>query len=256
MNLAEKIKAARLEAGLSQRQLCEGLITRNMLSQIENGSARPSMSTLGHLAQRLGKSISYFLDEQAVVSPNLETITQARKAYERKDYAQILLILEAFQEPDSAFGEEKHLLEYLSQLRLARQALSEGKQLYAVKLLHRAGENRGIYITEELERSRQLLLGMAGETAALHEDDALLLLARQAEQTNRTLEILQAVENKDTPQWNLLRAEALFSLRQYEQAAEHYEKAEQTKTVFSQLEACYRELGDYKRAYEYACKQK
>ena len=80
MTLGEKIRAARLEAGLSQRQLCDGSITRNMLSQIENGAARPSMATLQLLSQRLGKTVSYFLDEQAVVSPNLSCMAAARQA--------------------------------------------------------------------------------------------------------------------------------------------------------------------------------
>ena len=256
MNLAEKLKAARLEAGLSQRQLCGDVITRNMLSQIENGSAKPSMTTLRYLAQRLGKSVSYFLEEQAVVSPNLEIITQARSAYGQQDYERALLLLEDFKEPDEAFGEEEKLLRYLAQLGMAQQALLEEKQPYAKKLLRQAGELRGIYITEELERSRQLLLGMAGEPAKLDEEDALLILARQAENTDRCLEILQAVENKNTPQWSFLRAEALFSVGQYEAAAVCYEKAGQTQEIYARLEACYRELGDYKRAYEYACKQK
>ena len=81
MDLAAKLKAARLEAGLSQRQLCGDVITRNMLSQIENGSARPSMATLQTLAQRLEKLVSYFPEEQAVVSPNLQIMTQARCAW-------------------------------------------------------------------------------------------------------------------------------------------------------------------------------
>ena len=51
MHLGEKIRQARLEAGLSQRQLCGETITRNMLSQIENGSANPSMATLRFLAE-------------------------------------------------------------------------------------------------------------------------------------------------------------------------------------------------------------
>ena len=34
MDLGQKLKAARLELNLSQRQLCEGIVTRNMLSQI------------------------------------------------------------------------------------------------------------------------------------------------------------------------------------------------------------------------------
>ena len=256
MNLAEKLKAARLEAGLSQRQLCGDTITRNMLSQIENGSARPSMATLQYLAQRLGKTVSYFLEEQAVVSPNLEIIIRARNAYAQQDYGQVLAALEEFKEPDGTFGEEKNLLLYLTHLEVARQALSEERQPYAKKLLQQAGEIQGIYITQALERSRQLLLGMAGEMAELDEEDALLILAKQAENPERTLEILQAVENKDAPQWNFLRAEALFSLRQYGEAATCFENAEQTQQVYARLEACYRELGDYKKAYEYACKQK
>lgn len=43
MELGEKLRLARLEAGLSQRALCGDEITRNMLSRIENGAARPSM---------------------------------------------------------------------------------------------------------------------------------------------------------------------------------------------------------------------
>ena len=63
MELGQRLRQARLEAGLSQRQLCGEVITRNMLSQIENGSARPSMETLRYLASRLGKPISFFLEE-------------------------------------------------------------------------------------------------------------------------------------------------------------------------------------------------
>ena len=45
MELGEKLRLTRLEAGLSQRALCGDEITRNMLSRIENGAARPSMKT-------------------------------------------------------------------------------------------------------------------------------------------------------------------------------------------------------------------
>ena len=82
MELGEKIKQARLEAGFSQRQLCGEEITRNMLSLIEHGSARPSMDTLRYLAGRLGKPVSFFLEEEAVISPNQDSMLQARAAYE------------------------------------------------------------------------------------------------------------------------------------------------------------------------------
>ena len=45
--------------------------------------------------------------------------------------------------------------------------------------------------------------------------------------------------------------------KNWEKAAQHLELVE---TVYSEaiplLEACFRELGDYRRAYEYACKQR
>ena len=61
MEMGELLRQARLEAGLTQRELCGERITRNMLSQIENGAARPSMATLQYLADALGKPVSYFL---------------------------------------------------------------------------------------------------------------------------------------------------------------------------------------------------
>ena len=79
MELGEKLKQARLEAGLSQRQLCGEEITRNMLSLIENGSAKPSMKTLQYLAARLGKPVSYLLEETAVLSPNQEIMASVRQ---------------------------------------------------------------------------------------------------------------------------------------------------------------------------------
>ena len=86
MTLGEKIKQARLEVGLSQRQLCGERITRNMLSQIENGSARPSMDTLIYLAQQLGRPVSWFLEEAATPSPNAQTLEKTLRAYRQGDY--------------------------------------------------------------------------------------------------------------------------------------------------------------------------
>ena len=68
MTLGEKLKQARLEAGLSQRQLCGEEVTRNMLSQIENGVAMPSMGTLSYFARQLGKPVSFFLEEAISLS--------------------------------------------------------------------------------------------------------------------------------------------------------------------------------------------
>ena len=80
MTIGEKLRQARLEMGLSQRQLCGEVVTRNMLSLIENGSAKPSMKTLQYLASQLGKSVSYFLEEQVQLSENQPAMEQAEEA--------------------------------------------------------------------------------------------------------------------------------------------------------------------------------
>ena len=125
MELGEKLRQARLEAGLTQRQLCGDQITRNMLSLIENGSAKPSMETLRYLASRLGKSVSFFLDETAVVSVNQETMESARRLYDAGDYAAAALVLEGYRELDGVYDREKQLLWALTHLNLAEQAIRQ-----------------------------------------------------------------------------------------------------------------------------------
>ena len=94
MTLGEKLKEARLAAGMSQRQLCGDRMTRNMLSQLENGSARPSMATLEYLAQQLGKPISWFLEESALQMPGLDALTEARADLARGDFPAVKKALE------------------------------------------------------------------------------------------------------------------------------------------------------------------
>ena len=82
MELAQKLKQARLDAGLSQKALCGDRITRNMLSLIESGKARPSMDTLAFFAKTLGKPMGYFLEEQAVeqLKDNAQVISRFAQA--------------------------------------------------------------------------------------------------------------------------------------------------------------------------------
>ena len=108
MELGEKLRQARLDARLTQRQLCGDRITRNMLSQIENGLARPSMETLRYLAGQLKKPVSYFLEETAVVSANQEVMARARSCFDLADYAGAAAALEDYQEPDPVYDREKH----------------------------------------------------------------------------------------------------------------------------------------------------
>ena len=48
---------------MTQKELAGDGITRNMLSQIENGSSMPSLSTLVYLADRLGAPVGYLVSD-------------------------------------------------------------------------------------------------------------------------------------------------------------------------------------------------
>lgn len=222
MELGEKIRSARLEAGLSQRQLCGEEITRNMLSLIEHGTARPSMKTLTLLAQRLGKPVSWFLEEDA---PDFSSLTASADA-----------------------------------LHQAEKALTEGKDLYAAQLLE--------HVTAPLLLREKLLLGAKLPGADLKDiceklpslDEELLLRAAAAlddRNPGRCEALLMAAEDHTSPRWNFLNGRLCMARSQWDAAAKHLILCEtEYPEATALLEICFRELGDYKRAYEYACKQK
>lgn len=266
MELGQRLKQARLEMGLSQRQLCEGLVTRNMLSQIENGSARPSMEVLRSFAVRLGKTVSYFLEEDVVVSANQTVMEDARKAFCRGAFDEVCEMLKDYREPDGIFDGERWLLEVQSCLRLARKALEEDRRPLAAQLLRRCAEagQKTPYYGPELERERCLLLAQL-QIRALEElpgmDEELYLRGKAAlekGETARAAQILDAAEDQTDPAWCLLRGKAAHIQGDHKAAAAYLHRAE---AVFpgeaaALLEVCYRELEDYKMAYFYACKQK
>lgn len=261
MELGVRLRQARLEAGLSQRQLCGEEITRNMLSQIENGSARPSMDTLRYLAARLGKPVSFFLEEQAVVSPNQAVMEQARNATGQA----VLDILGQYQEPDGLFDRERWLLEALTCLELARQALDAGKKEYAGVLLERA-EKAGKctpYYTPETDRRRKLLSYEAGFLPAkeVKADQWELFMTAKAflaqNIPEKCISIMQLLDGLKE-EHHFLLAQAYLNISQYEKAIGHFLQAGayDSRSTYAGLEKCYSALEDYKQAYFYACKQR
>ncbi len=222
MELGEKIRRARLEAGLSQRQLCGEEITRNMLSLIENGAAKPSMKTLAYLAEQLDKPLSFFLDEAA--------------------------------------PENDRILESARRLQQAEEALTAGKDIYAAQLLEKVTWSR-------LLRERLLLeaklpgaepVFLANKLPSL--DEELLLRAEAAldcGRNDRCENLLMAAEDQSLPRWQLLMGRLHMVREDWAKAAAYLEPAEPAyPDAAGLLEVCFRELGDYTRAYEYACRQK
>lgn len=70
--IGERLKAARLRAGLTQERLASGRYTKAYVSALENGLAKPSMAALTFFADRLGLPPSHFLTEGLPVWSRLE----------------------------------------------------------------------------------------------------------------------------------------------------------------------------------------
>ena len=234
-----------------------------MLSLIEHGSAKPSMETLKLLAARLGKPVSYFLDEEAITSPNQSVMESASRLYDRKEWEEAALVLEGYRAPDEVYDRQKDLLSVLIHLELAEAAIREERYPYALELLGKA-DRKTAWCSEELKRRRLLLLGrVPGQqvSAMLPSlDEELILRAKEAfaaGKLERAMHLLESAEEKNS-RWNFLRAQIWLKTGNFREAATCLHKAETDfpKETAPLLERCYRELEDFKRAYEYACKQK
>lgn len=258
MELGERIKQARLDAGLSQRALCGDRITRNMLSQIEHGTASPSMQTLRYLAERLEKPVSFFLEESAV-TPNQILMAKARQAYSRGNVREALLALEDYGAPDGALDWEFGLLGFLCCLEQAEKDLAQGRGPVAEKLLSQTFLYDSPYITPELRQRRDRLsfrLGKKNMPQSFPPLDEELLRRAEAAlaqgKPERARSLLEATECRDGAYY-YFSGKIFFLQKNYSAARDAFLEAQaRGENCDGFLELCFRELGDYKNAYAYA----
>ena len=122
-HIGEKIREMRLRAGLTQAELAEDFITRNMLSCIENGTALPSLPTLLHIAGKLGVSPAFFLsgDDEAGQYQRLAAMPSLRASFRSGQYEETLRMCRELAADDAEITE----MIFACLLMLADRARSE-----------------------------------------------------------------------------------------------------------------------------------
>lgn len=264
MSLGKRIKEARVAARLTQGQLCGEVITRNMLSLIENDKARPSTETLQHFAAALSKPMSYFLEEDSVYSPNQAAMITAEAAYADRDYEAVLAAVDYYEGPDPVFDNLRYLLEVLACEKLAEEAIADGKTIYALNLLEQAEKaaQKTPYAPDPDRRTilRYRADPKSAETALISTTDVLLIRAENAIlRRNYPLaaKILDAAEDRPH-RWYLLRGTAAFHMKEGKLAVTCLENAEEhfPREVPLLLEQAYLLQKDYTKAYEISTKYK
>ena len=239
MTMGQRILAARLAAGLSQRELAGEEITRNMLSSLEHDTANPSVATLRYLSARLGRPMGYFLGEDGP--------SEAITAFEKGDYRRCR---------ENLTGGEKRWLEPIARLREAEQAIDAGRIPYARELLAGLEGTDSPLFGPELHRKAAILRNRCGDFSPIPGDDALLCQADEALAAGRwpdAARYLSACDDRG-PGWEYRMGECRFHAGDYAAAKDHYHRCEEKYDVRTRLEICYRELEDYKMAYFYAKK--
>ena len=282
MTLGEKLRRTRLDRGLTQAQVVGGKITRNMLSQIENDLAKPSVRTLEYLASALGVELGWLMSDDDGESTH-ERMRSARACYRVGDFEGCLRTLEPAEADDEA-----QLLIALCTSHLAQKALDEERFSDAEKLVRRAEDacDACLYPLEEVRlKTACILLRCGGYQKASCDDKAerLRKMRRQfgsdavyhltmvrhhllQENVHAAEQAIYAVV--DLPEgyraeYLILRGRIAAAKQQYENAVLYLTQAEQMRDLprvlrrelYAAMELCCRQMEDFKSAYEYAAKQ-
>ncbi len=150
MTIGEKIKKLRTDKLMSQSELAGGEITRNMLSQIEHGSAMPSLSTVNYIASRLNVSPGFLLaneDDERIYLKNA-AIDDIKKAYIAKNFELCYDMCKRFDAED----DEITLILAECSLRVGIEAFCRGELHNAAELFDESLEYcaKSIYNTDAI----------------------------------------------------------------------------------------------------------
>ena len=171
VELGKRIKEARLAKKMTQADVVGDFITRNMLSQIESGTANPSVKTLTYIAKVLALPVNYLLpdeletpDEGGAENNGVQLISELTKfknAYMRGEYRKAV----EYAKPCSDSGEiydEACCILAMSYLELARSEKDTREAVSCAKLAAEYAD-KGIFSKREIRASALLLLDELAE---------------------------------------------------------------------------------------------
>ena len=154
MNLGEKIKAARLERHMTQKDVVGDYITRNMLSKIENGSATPSVKTLEYLAGALGLPAGYFMNDSNGDELTPGSVASARNHFRDGEYEGCVQVLEGL-DMEGGYKDEAMLLLARAKISLSKKAMIDGRYVTANRMLWKKPCWRSMRIALRMKRMPQ-----------------------------------------------------------------------------------------------------
>ena len=272
MELREKIKRRRRELGLTQEALAGEQITRNMLSQIEKGKAMPSLPTLIYLAERLKMPVGYFFceEEEEFLYRKQTVFPHLLALYHAGSYTECL---RTFEKELGECDDELGLMMAVCSFDCGRRAWHNGAFESAIAYFSSTLDyiNETTYPTAYLRAGCQLYMAISANVQApllefnelayidsLREAGCLDVYCYLKERQDYVYDnsfYAEHLHARDLMRRGLY-GDALTILRRIEEQ----KGTEQTTAfllfrVYSDMEICYRENGNYEGAYRYSSKR-
>ncbi len=270
--LGVKIRERRKALKLTQAQVADGHITRNMLSLIESGAALPSLETTVHLAEKLCVSVNYLLSDtetlaNASITAALPTL---RRLFHERQYAACRAF--AKKHCETTNDETALILGYCA-FEEGKNAVNSGKLSTAVSLLETAEQyaNATVYPTEALLAAisvyRAVAINVQSPRLELEDVRYWQYLTDAA-----SVELFSYLsENASFPYRTEklkrhLEARLLIRQREYRKALAILEELEDARTdkdvtviflfrLYTDMEVCHKELRNFEYAYRYSSKR-
>ncbi len=271
MTLGEKIKKARKELKITQDELCENVITRNMLSAIECNKANPSLNTLKHIAKKLNIPISYLVtdDDDLFFYEKEELINRIKDLYTEKKYSSCISLIGKISKTDDELAYILSDCHY----QLGKKMVLNGSLITALKHLQSAAEysDKTIYDTQSIQTFLPLYIALAKNIQS-----PLLELDIQKVESSIDVsgdyEFYRYVMNDTSyPYTNSVfskhnHARELMKKRNYNDALKILCEIVDIKLpssynsyvmfgVYTDIEQCYKNLMNFESAYKYASKR-
>ena len=288
--LGMKIKETRLEKKLTQKELAGDFITRNMLSQIENDIAVPSIRTMEYIAKRLNKPVGYFIDEVTEENELNSVTNELLRLYENGEYNEVIdaiknllntnpkiyvkeiitniylnccmkagMMYKNKNDFENAKNYFEKMLEFEDDL-----AISGDMILYKV-YCNLAEVSSYMNLLEESIKYNKKAKNMINKMIASREVQSIYL--KLVEGSNEeVIEMSKEIQAEKLDMYNRARynttiASAYNNMEKYEDAISYYEKAlryykhqkqnRMTAIIYEEISRCYNQLEDYEKAYEY-----
>lgn len=281
MNIGKRIRQLRLSKLMTQADLAGDQITRNMLCNIERGTALPSLPTAMYLAGRLGVPVGLLLAEEGGEFPYRKMIEMPniRRAFAAGDFTGCLSLLHSSFPAER--DDELSLLCAEAEFGAARNAFEEGRFRRAAAAFDRGVTAAGqtVYDTDSLRaRTAVYFRYLSGVSPTLSSDilpenevagarafgDEFCeyYMALDALENGRDGEVAAYLTRQEKSLYAArIRALILMKKEEYQEAEEALEAllarpelsvGALLYEIFGDLDLCCRKNDDYKRAYEFA----